>query len=120
MASRLVSAALASASLLAAPVLARQAPTIFYAAITPAPSSEAYVTDCVRGRAIQTCVCMANYLQRSGEGQFVLETATLEADKTPEGGLPAILARHGIAATDGRAITKAGKAVRKVALNACR
>jgi hypothetical protein len=120
MASRLLLSALGAASLLAAPALARPAPTQFFATIMPAPSSEAYVADCVRGRSVQTCVCMANYLQRSGEGQFVLETAKFEAEKSPENAMAAIFARHNIAATDGRAITRAGKAVRKVALGACR
>ncbi len=120
MAARFLATAIAAALLAGAPAFARPAPTIFYPTITPAPSTEAYVTDCVRGRSIQTCVCMGNFLQRSGEGQFVLETAIFAAEKSPEGGVPAILARHGIVADAGRAITKAGKAVRKVALNACR
>ena len=112
--------ALAAVSLLAAPALARTAPTQFFPAVTPTPSGDAFVADCARGRSAQTCVCMGNYMQRSGEGQFVLEVATFEAEKSPEAGIAAILARHNIAPGDGRAITKAGKAVRKVALGACR
>jgi hypothetical protein len=90
-----------------------------FATVTP-PDTDAFVTDCTRGRSVQTCVCMAQFLQRSGEGQFVLETAILDAGDTPGLDKTIILARHGIAPGDARAITRAGKAVRKLALGACR
>ncbi len=109
-------------ALLAAIALGIAAPTAaaLFATVTPLPDADAYVADCTRGRSVQTCVCMAQFLQRSGEGQFVLETAIVDAGKTPGLDKAKVLARHGIAPTDARTITRAGKAVRKVALGACR
>jgi hypothetical protein len=121
MAFRHLAASVAALALsLSAPSFAAPSPATVFATVSPAPENDAFVTGCMRGRPAQTCVCMAQFLQRSGEGQFILEMAIVDAGQTPGLDKAAVFARHGIAANGARDITRAGKEARRVALGACR
>ncbi len=108
---------IAAAALLLSPLAARAA---VFPPLTPLPDRSAFMAGCTAGRSAVTCLCMAQMLERSGEGQFVLERDTVSRDRGGEAAMTALLARHDVPPQPAKKLTKAAKESAKEALAACR
>ena len=107
----------AAAAVLLSPITARAA---VFLPLAPVPDRSAFMAGCTAGRSAVTCLCMAQILERSGEGQFVLERDTVNRDRGGDAAMTALMARHEVPPQPSKKLTKAAKESAKEALAACR